>query len=364
MAGQYARIWRAIWDDDDFRAISPDARLLYIALFSHKKVNACGVLDDRPTRWEAATGLHGDDIECAMAELERHRFIARDTNTGELAIRTYVRHDIANGKPNMLVAAWNAWRTVESRPLRRWLLDHFPPELWGATHAGKGPKAGTSAVPSDALTLRDEPPNSRHYTPTTTFEQPSERPFEQPSELPTQYDVRSTTSAQQRTDVATAVPDHEPVPPGPAAAAAGRPADGKDARAAVLTAAVAEVARRRDTHQRAQTARNPEGWYRSALAGIERELIERQAHELIHAGATAPDLADLIAPTDGPLADVTPLRPGPAPVVDKDRSCFCGGTGWVDLLGQDDDGNLADAPPEVARCPHCNPDPLDAPTPA
>jgi hypothetical protein len=147
------------------------------------------------------------------------------------------------------------------------------------------------------------------------------------------------TSEQQQSCVARGEPE-------PAAAAAG-PATGKDHRAVVLAQAVAEVARRRDTEQRARNARNPDGWLRSTMAGIEHELLERQAYELIHAGANAHDLADLIAPLDtGPgsvpadASNVIPMverRPPP----DACTSCV------------DDDGTAID-------CPDCQP----APTPA
>ena len=202
------------------------------------------------------------------------------------------------------------------------------------------------SVPSEqALDRTPEPTQER------TLDRTPEPPYTYPPTLP------GTTSQQP----AHARPDayDEPVPPGPVAAAA--PDTGKDHRALVLDQAIAEVARRRDTQQRAQQARNPDGWYRSALTGIERELLEHHAHQHIHAGADHQALADLTAPLDGPLAPVTPIRPGPAPVVDKDRSCFCGGTGWVERISTDldDEGAI-----EVTRCPDCNPDPLDAPTPA
>lgn len=137
----------------------------------------------------------------------------------------------------------------------------------------------------------------------------------------------------------------------PAAAAA--PATGKDHRATVLDAAVDLVAARRDTHTRAQRANDPAAWHASALAGIRGELLERQAHELIHAGADATQLADLIAPLDTGPGSVPAGASNVIPMVEKRApagACpSCSGRGRT----VDDDGY--DAP-----CPDCQP----APTPA
>ncbi len=352
MAGHFARIYRSIWDDTDFLALTPAARLTYFAIIAHKKMSACGVVDHRPARWATSTGHDTGTVADALDELQDARFIAIDHDTAEIAVRTYVRWDSIAEQPNRGVAVWNAWETIESEYLRRWLAAEFPAELWDATR-NVGKRKGQSAVPPAALAYRNHPveptPERRSVPPEhpldRTPEPPLERTLDRTPEPPYPYPpTLPGTSSQQP---AHARPDahHEPVPPGPAAAA-GRPADGKDARAAVLTAAVAEVASRRDTHQRSLAARNPDGWYRSALAGIERELLEHQAHELIHAGADATQLADLISPLDGPLAPVTQLRPGPAPVGQRPSCDTCHGARQV--LDDDDHAH---------RCPDCNPDP-------
>lgn len=359
MAGHFARIYRSIWDDHDFLALTPAARLTYFAITSSKKMSACGVVDHRPARWAKATGYDTGLIADVLGELQDARFIAVDHDTAEIAVRTYVKWDSLAEQPNRGVAVWNAWETIESDHLRRWLAAAFPPELWDATR-NVGKRKGQSAVPSGALAYRDQPveptPERRSVPPEHPLERAPEPPHERTLgrglEPPYPYPPSLPVTSSQQPAHARPDATNEPAPPGPAAAA---PATGQTARAAVLTAAVAEVARRRDTHQRAQAARNPDGWYRSALAGIEHELLEHQAHELIHAGAGPDQLADLIAPTDGPLAPVTPLRPGPAPVTTKDRSCTCGGTGWLPTDEPEDDAHDI-----VTRCPDCNPDPHPA----
>lgn len=156
------------------------------------------------------------------------------------------------------------------------------------------------------------------------------------------------TSEQQQSCVTRAEPK-------PDATAAAPPATGKDHRTKVLEAAIVEVATRRGRYEAAQAKSNPAGWIESALAGIRAELVDRHAYERIRQGATVDELANLIQPRHDPdIAAIARLDDHRDARRSEDRCTTCLGAGHT----IDEEAN------EARRCPACNPDPLQEPTPA
>jgi hypothetical protein len=138
----------SIWQDDDWRKLEPEAQRVYLLLLSQPKLTLAGCLDYMPARWATfATGGTEAEIQQAVDDLERGRFVSVDYTTQELVIRTFVRHDVgATANKNTVKGMWSAWAAVLSAQLRSLVLEHVPEELW-------------ADAPSEAVAMRDATPS-------------------------------------------------------------------------------------------------------------------------------------------------------------------------------------------------------------
>lgn len=119
MARDHARIYVSIWNDPAFRARSRAAQHGYFTLLSQPRMSYCGVLDYMPVRLaQFAADINAEDVEKAVEELEEHRFVVLDRSTGELLVRSYVRHDGLLSQPNVVKAMVRDIGTVMSLELR------------------------------------------------------------------------------------------------------------------------------------------------------------------------------------------------------------------------------------------------------
>ncbi|MGV8973162.1 MAG: hypothetical protein ACOH10_12645, partial [Rhodoglobus sp.] len=119
MAREFARINIAIWQDDDWRALPPEAQHLYLTLWIHPKLSYAGVVDWRPGRIAAmAGGWTKDDVTRAADCLEHRLFIVRDDETEECLIRSFVRFDGLLKQPRMAVSFASAYAEVTSSVIR------------------------------------------------------------------------------------------------------------------------------------------------------------------------------------------------------------------------------------------------------
>ena len=115
----YAQLNIAIWNDDDFRALTPQAQHLYFLLLSHPTLSYCGVGDWRPARIaRMATGWAAQDVERAGAELTDRLFIVVDDDTEEFLVRTFVRNDPLMRQRNLGVSMARAFSLVASEGIR------------------------------------------------------------------------------------------------------------------------------------------------------------------------------------------------------------------------------------------------------
>lgn len=118
MAGEFTRIRRDIWADDEFLALSVSAQWLYFYLLT-SDINLAGVADWRPKRiTPRAVGLSPDVIESAAQELTAGLYIVVDEDTEEALVRSFIKHDGLLKQPNMGVAVAKAYRETSSKMLR------------------------------------------------------------------------------------------------------------------------------------------------------------------------------------------------------------------------------------------------------
>lgn len=116
---KYAQLNIAIWNDDDFRALTPQAQHLYFLLLSHPTLSYCGVGDWRPARIaRMANGWDAEDVERAGAELVDRLFVVIDFDTEEFLVRTFVKNDPLMRQRNLGVSMARAYSTVASDGIR------------------------------------------------------------------------------------------------------------------------------------------------------------------------------------------------------------------------------------------------------
>ncbi|MDH6678429.1 hypothetical protein M2284_002632 [Rhodococcus sp. LBL1] len=146
MARDHTRIHLSIWNDDDFRDLSPRAQHLYFVLMTSPTVSYCGVGDWRPARiMPLAASWTVDEFDAAAVELAERLYVVIDEGTEEFLVRSFVRNDGLMKQPKMAVAMAKAFATVASRSLRgvavhelQRLRQEFPDlHGWGSEQASE-----------------------------------------------------------------------------------------------------------------------------------------------------------------------------------------------------------------------------------
>jgi hypothetical protein len=119
MARDHARIFTAIWSDPDFRALPVPPQHTFFMLLSQPRLSYCGVMDYLPNRLSKMSAkATARTTANAVSSLEKARFVVTDEDTGELLIRSFVRHDGLLAMPNMTKAMTKDYLAVLSDPLR------------------------------------------------------------------------------------------------------------------------------------------------------------------------------------------------------------------------------------------------------
>lgn len=119
MARDRASIRIDMWADADWRALSGPAQRLYMLLLSHPTLSYAGVADWRPGRIaQLSTATTAADIEAAAVELENAAFILRDTETEEVLVRSFVKHDGLMKQPKLVVSMTTAFAAIASSKIR------------------------------------------------------------------------------------------------------------------------------------------------------------------------------------------------------------------------------------------------------
>ena len=131
MARSFGKVYTSIWSDPSWRAVTPNAKLVYLMLLSQPKLSICGCIDMKPQIWAVMTGLDRGALDDAIRELCRDDFLAVDDTTEELVIRTLVTHDGGTKNPRTLTAVWNAIQRIESEPLQTLVIGNLPPDAFG-----------------------------------------------------------------------------------------------------------------------------------------------------------------------------------------------------------------------------------------
>ena len=121
---QYGSIRTDIWRDDDWRALSVDAQWLYELLISQPTISTAGILPLQIAKWSRyAKGMTAKRVNAALNELIDADFVAVDSETEEVLVRTFIRHDAARaGTGNVMLSALRCANITQSEDLRGVLL--------------------------------------------------------------------------------------------------------------------------------------------------------------------------------------------------------------------------------------------------
>lgn len=176
MGRDRANINTDIWNDDDFRALSAPAQLLYIQLLTSPTLTYAGVADWRPKRIALlSNGRAAREVEGAAEELRRGLYIVIDEDSEEVLIRSFLRWDGLLQKPNVAKAMVSAWERIYSMTLKG-VVVHELNRLHDAHPDWRAFSVGTvrellgkgSVNPSELVSVGDAPLLTTNYLLPTT----------------------------------------------------------------------------------------------------------------------------------------------------------------------------------------------------
>lgn len=338
MARSHGKIHASIWRDPDWRALTGDAQRLYLLILSQPKLSLCGVIDHAPERWSATcSDWTLDRLSDALGELEDARYVLRDTDTGELAVRTFIRHDFDAGRwnRNLSKGVWSAWEAVESDELRHEIVHEMPVDIWDrlAEHA-----------PASAEQIR----RSNRTSPSRP-NGPSERSVRTPV---TVTPAVTPAAAAGPSEPEPTPPEPSPDPPPAAAAVDEIPPPLSDRERTQRFHEAVEILVRRTIVRRPANS-NPTGYERSLRRGKRADHAER-AMDFLSAwpDVDAEGLADFLEPpAAGGGTDESVQRQRAFDLLSNPRCSRCSGTTWL-AATLNDDGSWGPVEP----CPDCNPE--------
>jgi hypothetical protein len=221
MARSEARISVAIWRDQDYRALSFGAQWMYECLVSQSDLSYAGVLALRESRWSRyASELTSERVESFLGELARRWYVVVDQETGEVLVRSFMRHDEVWKQPNVLRAAQRAIGDIESPAI----LSALVPEVERMA-AMEGITQRVSEVLAEMLeTLHQR----LKATPVGIHGNPSPNPSGSPSPNPISQDLKTEGGGGSVTEVGTDSPF--PLPPVPSPLPPSTPSESTSSR--------------------------------------------------------------------------------------------------------------------------------------
>ena len=159
MPRSFGKVLPSMWDEDeDFLAMSADAKYVYNFLIGQRDLGHSGVITLRVGPWARLLGKSVAETKAALRELHVERFVVIDADEMLLLVRALIRRDEVYKQPNTFKSAVNQIYGVRSQPIRRVLLA----ELERLEPAGM--KGDSEAVRSDVIvwlrkTCENPPPN-------------------------------------------------------------------------------------------------------------------------------------------------------------------------------------------------------------
>ena len=126
---QFAVLRLSIWDDPDFAGLTADQQLVYIMAISSPDLSYAGVFPLLTQRFTRISDLTDRRVRNALDALAQKRYLVIDRETGEVCVRTYIRHDGVLKQPNVVRAMNKAYEKVHSGLIRETIRDEVAKAL-------------------------------------------------------------------------------------------------------------------------------------------------------------------------------------------------------------------------------------------
>lgn len=142
MARDHARIYTSIWSDPEFRELPVGQQHMYFLLLSQPRVSFAGLLDYMPVRLaKLSAKATVRSVSATVSALEGRGFVVVDEETGELLIRTFIRHDGLLASPNVTKAMVKDFQAILSPTIRDIVVEEL-----SRAHEGDSTLKGWPAV--------------------------------------------------------------------------------------------------------------------------------------------------------------------------------------------------------------------------
>jgi hypothetical protein len=180
MARSHGIVKCSVWDvGSEFRSLPRDAQWAYVMLISQPQINNCGVLPFVPEKWaRLCAGGTIDALEETLTELHDRAFIIIDDETGELLVRTFVKHDRIWKQPNLVTRARKEFLEIESETIRSYLAQAHPwlVEVWTKEEIAQSESQNETPSETPSRTPPRTPPRPRARVRTSPSPSPTPSP--------------------------------------------------------------------------------------------------------------------------------------------------------------------------------------------
>lgn len=148
-----------IWNDPEFRRLSPAAQHLYFVLWTAPNLSFCGVHEWRPARLtHLSAGFTEEHTKTVGACLWARHFIVVDEATEEVLVRSWARFDELLKQPRLAVSYSAAYASVYS-PILRSVIVHETKkmrQMWPELTCWKDPRV-SSLLDHPSVSAKDLP---------------------------------------------------------------------------------------------------------------------------------------------------------------------------------------------------------------
>ncbi len=184
LAREHARIQTAIWLDDDFLDLTPNAQHLYLVLTTQMNLTFCGVANWHSGRVaQLAKGWTAAQVEEAAEELSEQLYIIIDEDTGEVLVRSFIRNDGLLASPNISKAMYRVFGDIGSRLIKH-VIVHELNRIYNEQPLLKGWDVCGELLGKRSLDPVELTPFKSKRNPSEPFREPFQEEHANPSHAP------------------------------------------------------------------------------------------------------------------------------------------------------------------------------------
>lgn len=171
MARTFGKLLCKIWEDDDFLALSSDAKVLFSAFISQPDITPAGVLALTERRWRKYLGGDLAAVSAALDELHECRFVLVDDDTAEVWVKSFIEYDGRLENENLAKSVHRSVVEIRSETVANACAERYP-DITPGQRASKGrPDADRDGGRRD-VELLEPAASSQHHVTHTSSRQP------------------------------------------------------------------------------------------------------------------------------------------------------------------------------------------------